>query len=247
MPAERDPVPPARGRPTVAALIPVFNGAAFLAEALESILAQEPAVDEVVVVDDGSTDASGAIAASFAPRVRCIRQENRGLAGARNAALQHARSDLVAFLDADDLWPRGRLALLLAALAENPDCALAQGRLQRMVQNAQTLQWELLDESWRAPNVATALIRRSAFATVGPFDESVAGGDDVDWLLRAREAGIREARVEAITLLYRRHDANMTNDVAVDQSRLLKVLARAVVRRRAAAAQAPATKPADES
>ena len=90
------------------------------------------------------------------------------------------------------------------------------------------MRWELVNESWRAPNVATALIRRSAFAIVGPFDESVAGGDDVDWLLRAKEAGVREAQVEAITLHYRRHGGNMTNDVAADQSRLLRVLGRAV-------------------
>ena len=83
----REPLMAAEHRPTVAALIPVWNGAAFLAEALESALAQEPAVDEVVVIDDGSTDESGAIARGFGPRVRCVRQEHRGLAAARNAAL----------------------------------------------------------------------------------------------------------------------------------------------------------------
>jgi glycosyltransferase involved in cell wall biosynthesis len=241
---------PAEPRPTVAALIPVWNGAAFLAEALESVLSQEPAVDEVVVIDDGSTDDSGAIARGFGPRVRCVRQENGGLAVARNAAVRESRSDLIAFLDADDVWPPGRLARLLRALEENPDCGIAQGRLQRMVRNDQSMRWELVNESWRAPNVATALIRRSAFMIVGPFDVSVAGGDDVDWLLRAKEIGVREAHLEAITLHYRRHDGNMTNDVGVDQSRLLRVLGRAVARRRAAAATAekePPAKPGERS
>jgi glycosyltransferase involved in cell wall biosynthesis len=228
---------PAERRPTVAALVPVWNGAAFLAEALESALAQEPAVDEVLVIDDGSTDDSGAIARSYGPRVRCLRQEHSGLAAARNAAVRASQSDLIAFLDSDDVWPRGRSTLLFGALEENPDCGIAQGRLQRLVRNGRTTRWELVDESWRAPNVATALIRRSAFATVGLFDESVAGGDDVDWLLRARELGVLETRVDAITLHYRRHDNNMTNDVAQDQSRLLRVLGRAVARRRAAASQ----------
>jgi GT2 family glycosyltransferase len=119
-----------------------------------------------------------------------------------------------------------------------------------MVRNDQTMRWELVRESWRAPNVATALIRRSAFTIVGPFDESVTGGDDVDWLLRAKEIGVREAHVEAITLHYRRHGGNMTNDVATDQSRLLRVLGRAVARRRAAGAttqQQPAAKPGERS
>lgn len=226
-------------RSTVAALVPVWNGAAFLSEALESILAQEPAVDEVLVIDDGSSDESAAIAESFGPRVRCARQEHRGVAAARNAALRMSPSDLIAFLDADDVWPRERLARLLRALEENPDCGIAQGRLQRMVRSDGTMRWELVDESWRAPNLGTALIRRSAFTTVGLFDESVAGGDDVDWLLRARELGVRETRVDSITLHYRRHDGNMTNDVATDQSRLLRVLGRAVARRRAGASQRP--------
>ena len=231
---------PAESRPTVSALMPVWNGVAFLGEALESILVQEPAVDEIVVVDDGSTDGSGDLARSFGPRVRCVRREHSGLAATRNAAVREARCDLVAFLDSDDLWPRGRMALLLAALEANPDCGIAQGRLQRMVPDGQGDGWKLVDESWRAPNVSTALIRREVFATVGPFDENArGGGDDVDWLLRVREAGVAEVGVDAITLYYRRHDTNMTNDVATDQSRLLRVLARSIARRRAVSAPTP--------
>ncbi len=150
---------PVDRRPTVAALIPVWNGAAFLPEALESILAQEPAVDEVVVIDDGSTDASAEIANGFGPRVRCVRRQHSGLAASRNAAVCLSQSEVLGFLDSDDVWPRGRLALLLRALEEHPECAIVQGRLQRMVRSDRTMRWELVNESWRAPNVATALIR----------------------------------------------------------------------------------------
>ena len=126
---------PAELRRTVSALIPVWNGAAFLAEALESILAQEPAVDEVVVIDDGSTDGSGAIARGFGPRVRCVRQENGGLAAARNAAVARIA------LRSRRLSRRRRR---LAARAPRPaaarargesGCGIAQGRLQRLVQD----------------------------------------------------------------------------------------------------------------
>jgi glycosyltransferase involved in cell wall biosynthesis len=230
---------PADPRSSVAALVPVWNGAAFLAQALESILAQVPAVDEVLVVDDGSSDESAALAESFGPRVRCLRRPHRGLAATRNEAVRSSRSDLIAFLDSDDLWPPGRLSLLLRALEENPDCGIAQGRLQRLVRSAAPPGWELVNESWRAPNLSTALIRRSAFATVGPFDEGLSPGDDVDWLLRARELGVREARVDSITLHYRRHEANLTNDVAMDRSSLLRVLGRSIARRRAGAPEEP--------
>lgn len=234
----------ADGRAAVAALIPVWNGERFLAEAIESVLAESP--DEVVVVDDGSTDASAAIAARYGPPVRCVRQPNRGVAAARNAALRASRSALVAFLDADDVWPPGRLATLRDALDARPDCGIAQGRLRRLVHDAHADRWALVDESWRAPNVSTALIRRAAFAVVGGFDEGGGkGGDDVDWLLRAREAGIGEVAVDAITLHYRRHDANMTNDAAADQGRLLAVLARSIARRRVAAATAAGDPPPD--
>jgi glycosyltransferase involved in cell wall biosynthesis len=239
---------PAERRPTVSALVPVWNGAAFLGEALDSILAQEPAVDEVVVIDDGSTDGSGDLARSYGPRVRCVRRDHAGLAATRNAAVREAQSDLIAFCDADDLWPHGRLARLLEVLDGDPGCGIVQGRLQRMVRDERTQRWELINESWRAPNVATALIRRDVFALVGSFDEHVAGADDVDWLLRAKERGVREAQVDAVTLLYRRHGGNMTNDVAADQSRLLRVLGRAVARRRAVAAgQGTATASHDET
>lgn len=237
---------PAEHRPTVTALVPVWNGVAFLGEALESILAQGPVVDEIVVIDDGSTDGSGDLARGFGSRVRCVRRDHSGLAATRNAAVREAQGDLVAFLDADDLWPRGRLATLLAGLDANPGCDIVQGRLQRMVRDERTQRWDLVNESWRAPNVATALIRRAAFARVGPFDEHVAGADDVDWLLRAKECGVREANVDAVTLLYRRHGGNMTNDVAADQSRLLRVLGRAVARRRVAAAGPQATPASDD-
>lgn len=231
--------PRAQG-PAVSALVPVWNGAGFLAEAIDSVLVQKPPVAEVVVIDDGSTDGSGDVARAFGPRVRCVRREHAGLAATRNAAVREARGELLAFLDADDLWPAGRLARLLDALERSPECGIAQGRLQRMVRDDASTGWTLVDESWRAPNVATALIRRSVFARVGPFDEQVAGADDVDWLLRAKELGVRETQVDAVTLLYRRHGGNMTNDVAADQSRLLRVLGRAVQRRRAAAAGVPA-------
>src|SRR5262249_48662960 len=145
--AAGEPRMPDDRRPTVAALIPVWNGAAFLAEALESVLAQEPAVDEVVVIDDGSSDEAGAIARSYGARVRCVRQEHRGLAAARNAAVRFSHGDLIAFLDADDIWPPERLSRLLGALEENPDCGIAQGRLQRMVRDERAMRWELVNES----------------------------------------------------------------------------------------------------
>jgi glycosyltransferase involved in cell wall biosynthesis len=224
----------AETRPLLSVMIPVWNGAAFLAEALASVLAEAAHPYEIVLVDDGSTDQTPAIARSFGGPLRYHRQAHAGLAVARNQALALAQGGLLAFLDADDRWPRGRVALLRRALDLHPDCGLAQGRLQRLVRTAGSDRFTLVDESWRAPSVCTALIRRSAFDRVGLFDTRFPNGHDVDWLLRARETGLAEIAIDDVTLHYRRHDANMTNDIAVDQPALLRVLARAVARRRGA-------------
>ena len=105
-------------RPLVSAIVPVHNGERYLGAALESIFAQRYEPLEVIVVDDGSRDGSVAVAAQFA--VRLVRQENRGVAAARNRGLAEARGDLLAFLDQDDAWPPGKLDTQVAFLAANP-------------------------------------------------------------------------------------------------------------------------------
>ena len=101
---------------TVSVVIPCYNGAAFLREALDSVLAQTRPPLEVIVVDDGSTDDSAAIAESYGPPVRVIRQENQGESVARNRGIDEARGDWIAFLDADDVWKPEKLARQLAAV-----------------------------------------------------------------------------------------------------------------------------------
>jgi glycosyltransferase involved in cell wall biosynthesis len=90
--------------PTISVVIPCYNGARFIRETLESVRAQTRPVLEVIVVDDGSTDDSAAIAESFGPLVRVIRQPNQGESVARNRGIDEAKGDWIAFLDADDLW-----------------------------------------------------------------------------------------------------------------------------------------------
>jgi hypothetical protein len=101
----------------ISVVIPCYNGAAFLADTLASVVAQTYQPWEILVVDDGSTDASAEVAASFGPRVRVIRQTNQGESVARNRGIDEARGDWVAFLDADDLWDTTKLACQAAAVA----------------------------------------------------------------------------------------------------------------------------------
>ena len=100
---------------TVSVVIPCYNGAAFLRETLESAMAQTHQALEVIVVDDGSTDDSGAIAETFGSPVRVIYQANQGESIARNRAISEAKGDWIAFLDADDLWEPNKLEKQLEA------------------------------------------------------------------------------------------------------------------------------------
>src|SRR3954470_15704279 len=114
--------------PLVSALVPVFNGERFLAEALDSIFAQRWEPLEVVVVDDGSTDRSAEIARSYS--VSYLHQENAGIATARNAAIEAAGGEIVAFLDADDVWLPGSLEKRVEHLLDTPEVGFVVGRME---------------------------------------------------------------------------------------------------------------------
>src|SRR5262245_20179101 len=108
---------------SVSVVIPCYNAGRFLKETLESILAQTRPALEVIVVDDGSTDDSAAVAGAFGPPVRVLRQSNQGESVARNRGLDEARGDWVAFLDADDVWAPDKLERQLAAVEGSPGVA----------------------------------------------------------------------------------------------------------------------------
>lgn len=124
--------------PDISVLMTVFNGELYLREAIDSVLAQQTAHGfELVIVDDGSTDASGAIlddAAQRDPRIRVVRHpngENRGISASRNLALDHARGDFIAFLDADDVWLPYHLELHMQVFADHPEIAMVYGSAER--------------------------------------------------------------------------------------------------------------------
>jgi glycosyltransferase involved in cell wall biosynthesis len=199
----------------VSCIVPVFNGAAYLREALESALAQTYRPFELLVVDDGSTDGSAAVARAFGERIRLIEQPNRGPAAARNAGVVAARGKLVAFLDADDLWSPDKIAAQVRRLAEVPDLDLCFTRFQNF--------WvdELRDEAVRyqhhpiaqpsdAWSICTLLARRASLDRFGPFDESLRAGENMTWFVRAVAEGARLEVLPDILMRRRLHGANVT-------------------------------------
>jgi glycosyltransferase involved in cell wall biosynthesis len=227
--------------PLVSVVIPVFNGERFLREAVQSVLDQQYAPVEIIIIDDGSTDGSATVARSLPEPVRYLHQTTQGPAAARNRGIEHAQGNLIAFADADDLWPAGKLELQLPYLRD-PKIDIVLGRIQQVRLsengNGETRADEFADPAFSV-NLGSAVIRKSVFDSVGLFDETMRYSEDVDWFMRAREAGAAIVTIDAVTLLYRQHEQNMTRGKSTSELNVLKALKRSLDRRRERTGVAP--------
>lgn len=208
--------------PTVSVVVPVWNGATYLAEALQSVLQQEGANLQVIVVDDGSTDETAAVVQTFCPRVTYIYQSNQGPAAARNRGLQEATGDFIAFIDADDRWTTDRLKRQLTYLQATPTLDIVQEQIQYLHFGENG--WQPHAEPFFALHLATALFRRAVFSQVGLLDASLPYCEDVDWFFRAQSQGIAIAQQPAVAVYYRRHKHNLTNRLDLVKKYTLHVL-----------------------
>ncbi len=222
----------------VTVMIGVYNGGRYLGEAIESVLAQTRPVHELIVVDDGSTDDSGAIAESYGVPVRCIRQERGGMAASRNRAIREATGDFFAFLDADDRFPPEKLERQLAVFGADPELDVVYGHVTEF------LSPDLDDEArallrapnqnlpWPTPNLM--LVKRDAFFRVGPFSTDLKVGIGVDWYARASELGLKGAVPPIVVLERRLHAENNGIREREFKPQYLHVLKAALDRRRVA-------------
>lgn len=198
----------------VSAIIPARDGEAYLAEAIESILAQEARPAEVIVVDDGSIDGTAAVAARFGDPVRCIRRHQAGgIAAACNDGIAASRGELIAFLDADDLWTDGKLATQLAILGDELAVEAVFGHAVEFASPELSVaeRAEVLVRTEPMPGRVrgTMLARRALLERIGRFDERLRVGDFVDWHARADEAGARTLLIDDVLLRRRVHGSNM--------------------------------------
>ncbi len=186
--------------PTISAVVPVYNTKRYVGEALTAILSQTHPPDEVVVVDDGSTDGTQDELARFRGEIRVVKQANRGVAGAMNRCFEEARGEYVAKCDADDIWEPNKLKLQVETLLAHPeiDIAISGSRFFGLSEgprapypgagllDAAELARRLYDANFVCS--CTTAIRRSLYQRLGPFDEAIAC-EDYDYWLRALTAG----------------------------------------------------------
>ena len=224
--------------PLVSVMIGAYNAEPYLAEAIESVFAQTHRPLELIVVDDGSTDGTAAVAQAYGDRLSFAQQENGGNGAARNRALQLATGDYFAFLDADDRFTPRKLDLQLAALDADPALDVVFGHVQEFVspEIAADVKAQIRSPApispWTSPNLM--LIRRESFDRVGPFSASLRVGVTVDWYARATEAGLKALMLPDVVLERRLHGEN--NGMREQSKRLqyVEVLKASIDRRRAA-------------
>jgi glycosyltransferase involved in cell wall biosynthesis len=225
------------GSPPISVIIPCHNMGRFLAEAVESVTAQGHPDVQIVVVDDGSSDDVAAHVRALPRPVDYIRQDNLGPAAARNRGIRAARHDVLAFVDADDVWPADKLRLQLPALLEDParDLVLGHQRVFTLRAGAAdgSRDYELHDPHFIFL-VGCGLYRRRAFDRVGLFDETMRFSEDTDWFFRCREAGLEYRVLPEVTVLYRRHAGSMTHGLDAVGKGYLAAIKKSLDRRRRA-------------
>jgi tetratricopeptide (TPR) repeat protein len=208
--------------PTVSIVIPAYNHAPYLAQTISSALAQTWRDFEVIVVDDGSTDETAKVAAQFGDAIRYIRQDNRGIAGARNTGIRHAYGEFVSLLDDDDLWERDYLEIVLSVFRKYPDTAAVHAGWQAIdkegkrspQRSVRAVPPERLYHTLMAERFfsgACVTVRKTVLDNVGLFDETLQGCDDLDMWLRISRAHTFRGIPRAL-VLYRVHEGGLSSD-----------------------------------
>ena len=193
--------------PLISVVIPACNAGKYLEAALRSVVEQDYRPVEAIVVDDGSTDATAAVARSFGPPVRVIVQPHAGAGAARNAGVAAARGGWLAFLDADDVWTAHALARGANLLARDPNLDLVYGQVIEFRQEPDGQVVESPPVAGMVPGAT--LIRKSAFDRVGGFRIDLRVGEFIDWGARAKELSLNIAILPEPVLRRRIHGQNM--------------------------------------
>lgn len=223
---------PATPVPTVSVVIPTFNQAAFLEDAIQSVLAQTYADYEIIVVNDGSTDDTEKVTLGYNHRIRYLRQENQGLAGARNTGILTARGEFIALLDSDDIWDASFLASMMELARKAPDATvyycgiryidrdkrdLPQSGATRVLA-PEKLYRAILRSNFLIPS--TIVMRRAAILEAALFDIAYRRLQDRELWIRLLQSGHRFAGLDAQLVRYRVHENNLSTDPVGGQQAL---------------------------
>ncbi|MFA5321419.1 MAG: glycosyltransferase family A protein [Smithella sp.] len=222
-------------RSLISVIIPVYNGDRYLAEAIESVLAQNGFRLDVIVVDDGSTDNTAKVAEKFTSIVRYYYQENAGPGAARNKGISLALGDFISFLDADDLWTPDKMNRQWMAFEADPYLDMAFGHIRQFycpeLTQAEKNRINIPTEIMPGHHAGTMLIKKESFLRVGLFKKEF--GEFIDWYARAMELHLKSTMLPDVLAKRRIHKTNLGILQRNQRSGYVNVLKAALDRRRA--------------
>ena len=221
----------------ISVIIPTYNRGNYILEAVESVLSQTYRRLELIVVDDGSTDDTGRILSELEADLIYIRQENRGFAAARNVGVDNSSGSFLAFLDSDDIWLEDKLRMQMEVFEQSPETDVVYGRARQFIspELAEDEKAPLLHMDGKdlpSPIACSMLIPRQAFERVGPFDESLCIGVEMDWYARLSDQKCNVKILDQVVVRRRLHKTNINLTRADEQTERLRVLKKIMDRRR---------------
>jgi glycosyltransferase involved in cell wall biosynthesis len=222
--------------PQVSVVIPVHNGEEFLADAIESVLAQTYPSYELIVVDDGSTDHTREIVQSY-PGVQYLYQAQRGPAAARNRGIRAAHGEYLAFLDADDLWMPDKLSLQMKAFEMDPALEIVSGQIEQFASSAPETSaartYAFPEQPIPGYSPIAILIKRTAIEKVGLFDEDDRSAEVIGWLVQTIESNANMLFLPELVARRRIHGKNISITDQQDKNRkMIQILKGSIDRKR---------------
>ena len=222
---------------TISVIIPLYCAETYIAEALGSVFRQTLMPEEVIVIDDASTDSSVAMLGRFISRIRFFQHNiNQGSAAARNTGLSHAKGDFIAFLDADDVWTDNHLQTLMEPFLDNQEIDIVFGKeevfLSPEINVIDSINLDKFGKSEFGYLPTSCIIRRKVFEKIGDLNPALKLGEFIDWFSRAKDSGIKYVTVPELVAKRRIHKNNQGIRNKEFQKDYLKVLRSSLHRKR---------------
>jgi glycosyltransferase involved in cell wall biosynthesis len=204
-------------RPSISCIITAWNDELYVGEALESVLIQDYHPFEVIVVDDGSTDATSEIVRAFGDRVSYVHQANAGCSAARNTGIRESGGDLIAFLDADDIWLPGKLDRQASEFDLRPELHACftfavNFWIDELREEAERFRGHRIAKPLPAYGASTMMTRTSIYEDFGWFDPDQDFGQTVEWVLRVKSNGAIVDHIPDVLTRRRIHKSNRSRD-----------------------------------
>jgi len=220
----------------VSVILPVYNGAQYLNETIDSVLMQAYPTLELIVVNDGSVDNSEGICKTY-QNIRYVYQENQGVPFARNHGVSLAKGEFLSFIDQDDLWMPGKCEAQMMAFQKHPHLGYCLTRQEfYLTENVERPDW--CPEDWLNRPVAgfspsTLMIRKTLFEKMGPFDTSLPTGSDTEFFFQLKDADVPFTQLEEIYVRKRIHQDNQSKSRDALRRDIMETLRRSIHRQRA--------------